>query len=715
MKQLLQNLKTGNIEMLETPAPRCSSSGVVIQTQVSLISAGTERMLNSFAKSNYIQKARQQPEKVKQVLNKAATDGIVATYNAVKRKLDQPIALGYSNVGRILEVGRNVKNLTVGDRVLSNGSHSEIVAIQKNLVVPIPDNVSDEAASFTVVGAIALQGIRLIEPEIGETVCVAGLGLIGLLAVQILRANGCRVFGFDHNIERVKLAQSYGAEAIQIFDNTDIVNAANAYTNNIGMDAVLITASTCSNELISQCAKMSRKRGRIVLTGVTGLNLDRADFYEKELSFQVSCSYGPGRYEHNFEGLGLDYPIGFVRWTETRNFTTILDLMSSGQIIVDKLLTNEFEFEKAEKAYSALSDPNSLGILLRYAKSNISKLARTIVYSNQQTNGKLGSKARLAIIGSGNFTQATLLPALKSVDADIRLISSSKGTSAAIAARQFSIPEVTTDTQSIFSRDDIDAVMITTPHNTHSRLIVEALSKNKSVFVEKPLCLTTEELNEITQTMLSLQTYDSGTPILMVGFNRRFAPMMIKMKSVLESRTEPAFIKINCNAGFLPSDHWTQDMERGGGRILGEACHFIDVARYLVGKPIIQVKAMKLEGGSDLNEDTVSITLGFDDGSLAQVNYYSNASSRLPKEHYSASWNNKTIVLDNFLKLTGYGVKLKERSMKQVKGHAGECKAFISNLIEGRDSPIPFAEIENVMLATFAALRSLRNIDQNML
>lgn len=712
MKQLLQNLNTGKIEMLDVPAPSCSSSGLVIRSEASLISAGTERMLNNFANSNYLQKARQQPEKVKQVLNKAATDGIAATYSAVKRKLDQPIPLGYSNVGVVVEAGHNVKNIKVGDRVLSNGSHSEIVSVSKNLVVPIPENVSNEAASFTVVGSIALQGIRLIGPEIGETVCVAGLGLIGLLAVQILRANGCRVFGFDHNLERVELARSYGAEAVQIVDGADIVDAANAYTNNIGVDAVLITAATSSNELVSQCAQMCRKRGRIVLTGVTGLNLDRADFYEKEISFQVSCSYGPGRYEHEFEGLGLDYPIAFVRWTETRNFSTILDLMSSGQINVDKLITDEFEFEKAEKAYKALSNPTSLGVLLRYNTQNNQTLIRSTKNSDITASERDKGNARLAIIGAGNFTQATLLPALSANDANVKLISSSSGTSAAIAAKQYKIPEVTTDTNGIFSRDDIDAVMITTPHNTHAKMVVTALDNHKSVFVEKPICLTPEELNEIIEVYNASQQPEVSSPIIMVGFNRRFAPLMIKMKSAITTRTSPAFITINCNAGQLPDDHWTQDMERGGGRILGEACHFIDVARFLVDKPIVQAKAMKMEGGSAINEDTASISLGFEDGSLAQINYYSNASSRLPKEIYSASWEGKTVELNNFRKLSGYGIKLNERSMKQDKGHTGECAAFIKSLVEGTQSPIAFDEIENVMRASFACLASMRDYEQ---
>lgn len=715
MKQLLQNLSTGKIEMLDVPAPSCSSSGVVIRTEVSLISAGTERMLNNFANSNYLQKARQQPDKVKQVLKKAATDGVVATYNAVKRKLDQPIPLGYSNVGTVVEAGHNIKNIKKGDRVLSNGSHSEIVSIAKNLVVPIPENVSNEAASFTVIGSIAMQGIRLIKPEIGETVCVAGLGLIGLLAVQILRANGCRVFGFDHNLERVELAKSYGARAIQIVDGVDIVDAAKAYTYNIGVDAVLITAATSSDELISQCAQMSRKRGRIVLTGVTGLNLDRADFYEKELSFQVSCSYGPGRYEHEFEGLGLDYPIAFVRWTETRNFSTILDLMSSGKITIDKLITDEFKFEDAEQAYKALSNPSSLGVLLRYKAQNNQKLIRSITNPDVVVTDRTRGNARLAVIGAGNFTQATLLPALSANQANIKLISSSSGTSAAIAAKQHNIPEVTTDTAKVFSREDIDAVMITTPHNTHAKMVNDALANSKSVFVEKPICITPEELNDIVDVYTNSQKSAVSRPILMVGFNRRFAPLMIKMKSAIVSRTSPAFITINCNAGQLPDDHWTQDMERGGGRILGEACHFIDVARFLIGKPIVQAKAMKMEGGSAISEDSASMSLSFEDGSLAQVNYYSNASSRLPKEIYSASWEGKTVELNNFRKLSSYGIKLSERSMKQDKGHSGECAAFIKSLVKGTESPIPFDEIENVMRATFVCLKSLRDTEQGLI
>lgn len=694
---------------MDVPAPSIGDNSVLIETTTSLISAGTERMLNNFANAGYFAKAKQQPEKVKQVIDKALKDGILETYHAVSQRLDQPLPLGYSNVGIVRKVGPAAGNFKPNDRVVSNGAHSEVVSVSKNLVAKIPDNVTDHEASFTVVGAIALQGIRLIKPTLGETICVAGLGLIGLMAVQMLIANGCRVFGFDNNPDRVELARKYGAHAILLEENTDIASAAKTYTDEIGVDGVLITASTSSHELIHQAATMCRQRGRIVLTGVVGLNINRADFYEKELTFQVSSSYGPGRYQRNYESKGMDYPIGFVRWTENRNFQAVLQLMADGKLDVSDLITNRFPFSQCAKAYSALSSSSEIGVLLEYDVKDKwqAKSGNSIVKSDIHPVGKPAvsiGQARIGIIGAGNFTQATLLPALSKINADIKVIASQSGTTAAIGAKRFSIPESSTDIDGIMARPDIDAVMITTRHHLHFHQVCSALKNKKHVFVEKPLCMSLEELDEIVK----LKTETAQSQVLMVGYNRRFAPMITEMKKAVDQRSSPAFLILNCNAGSIPKDHWTQDIALGGGRIIGEACHFIDLAVHLTGKKIVSVSATNTNSDIAETDDNFSISLGLEDGSIAQVNYFSVGSNKLHKEEFSAHWEGKSMVLSNYKKLTGYGVSNTQRAFQQNKGHKEQCAAFIKSISQERNVPIPFEEIENVMRATLLAVQSAK-------
>jgi predicted dehydrogenase/threonine dehydrogenase-like Zn-dependent dehydrogenase len=706
MKQLIQHLKSGKIELIDVPSASVSSGSLLIETSATLISAGTERMLNSFARGGYITKARQQPEKVKQVLEKALSDGILSTYQAVSKRLEQPIPLGYSNVGRVLAVGADVKGFEVGDRVVSNGPHSEVVHIPENLVAKVPDELSDEEATFTVVSAIGLQGIRLIKPELGETVCVAGLGLIGLLAVQMLVANGCRVFGFDTNAERVAMAKEFGAEALQIGDGVDLVSSAIKFSGGQGVDAVLITASTTNNELISQCAKMTRQRGRIVLTGVVGLNLNRADFYDKEISFQVSCSYGPGRYQPAYEEQGLDYPLGYVRWTENRNFLAALELMRSGSIKTSSLVTGSFEFEKAAKAYDALSASDQIGIIMKYSTDKNAEKTKRSISTPLPEQPASPSSGRIGMIGAGNFAQITLLPALIKSDATLSAIVSSTGTSAAIAAKQFNIENVTTDTDAILSNPNIDAVMITTRHNSHTGLVKAGLKAGKHIFVEKPLCLTEEELDEISALKRSP---DHAGQIVMVGFNRRFSPMVQEMKRHLDKRNSPAFLVLNCNAGHIPSDHWTQDPDVGGGRIIGEACHFIDLASHLCDEKIHSVSALSIPTSDAGSDDNYSISLQMVDGSVAQVNYFAVGSKSFPKEEFTANWEGKSITLTNFLRLKGYGVSASKRALSQDKGHLEQCKQFVKAIKNGGDAPISYDSVDNVTRATLLAVRSAKD------
>jgi predicted dehydrogenase/threonine dehydrogenase-like Zn-dependent dehydrogenase len=716
MKQILQNLKTGETLLAEVPSPRVKAGHLKIKTNVSLISAGTEGMLVGFGKSGYLDKARQQPEKVAQVINKISTDGLLATVDTVMTRLDEPQPLGYSNVGVVIEVGVGVDGYSVGDRVVSNGRHAEIVNVPHHLCAKIPDSVSDEMAAFTVVSSIGLQGVRLAQPTIGETVVVFGLGLIGLLTAQVLKANGCRVLGFDVSDERVEVARGFGVEASNIGQGGDPVSIAMAFSAGVGVDAVLITASTKDDSIVSSAAQMARKRGRIVLVGVVGLKLNRADFYEKELSFQVSCSYGPGRYDSFYEEQGNDYPIAFVRWTEQRNFYAILHMMSEGQLLVDPLISLRVEVDKAAAAYDKLISGNVVTIIMKYPDaveidSPTIKLASTRADLSYNTSGI----PQVGVIGAGNFTKARLLPALKKSKAVLHTIASAQGVSSASGASKYRFRQNTNDLDAIWNNDEIDTVFVTTRHNVHADLVSKCLESDKNVFVEKPLCLTKAELSDIRKL------YDERNQLsrirLMVGFNRRFAPLVKKMKSKLENRAAPISIIYTINAGHIPADHWTQDMDVGGGRIIGEACHFIDLMRYLVGRPIVSVFALALGGASEAgaSSDNMTINLEFEDGSHGALHYFANGSKKFPKERVEVFSEGRVFQLDNFRKLNISGEKLIRRFRisnfipkfsGQDKGHEAGFIAFLDSIRDGEDCPISFDEIENTMLATFAAVES---------
>ena len=679
---------------------------LTIRTTASLISAGTERMVTDFAKAGMISKARQQPEKVRQVLDKVRTDGLMTTYEAVTAKLDQPLPLGYCNTGRVIAVGDGVEGFEIGDRVASNGAHAEVVQVPQNLCAKIPDGVADDQAAFTVISSIALQGIRLIQPTLGEVVVVSGLGLIGLIAVQLLVANGCRVIGFDPNADRVAQARALGADAHALAEGVDPVQLATDATRGRGVDAVLITAATKSSALIKQAANMCRMRGRVVLTGVIGLELDRNDFYTKEISFQVSCSYGPGRYDPSYEDQGQDYPLGFVRWTEQRNFEAILDLMAAGRLNAAQLITHRAPFAEAAQAYEKLSDADQIGILLEYDQSQpeADLMVPTVtVAAGTATKGP----RTLGLIGAGNFTQVTMLPAIKSGGGTIAAVATRQGQSGSIAARRAGIEKSVSDHQILLDDPAIPSVMITTPHNSHAKLVMDTMRAGKNCFVEKPLCLSEAELDEICALRAELATQRGTAPMVFVGFNRRFAPLAQKMRAATQNRNAPGFGHYLANAGAIPADHWTQDPATGGGRIIGEACHFIDFLTFLAGSPITTVTALKqAPQGQDL-EDNVAITLGFADGSVGQVAYIACGNKGFPKERCTWMYDGKVLELDNFRKLTGFGAK-GGSGMRQNKGHAEEVRAFLDAVEAGRDAPITWAETENVMRATFAAVRSMR-------
>jgi predicted dehydrogenase/threonine dehydrogenase-like Zn-dependent dehydrogenase len=693
MKQIIQSLKTGSTEVTEVPVPNVSSGSLLIKTSKTLVSAGTERMLVEFSKAGWIKKARQQPDKVKTVLNKISTDGLKPTLEAVFNKLDQPLPLGYCNVGIVHEIGLGVKNFNKGERVVSNGKHAEVVNVPINLCAKVPKSVSDEEASFTVLGAVALQGIRLVKPTLGEVVVVTGLGLVGLITVQLLRANGCRVLGLDFDQDKLALAKKFGAEVVDLNKENPLA-VADIFSRGRGVDAVIITAATNSDEPMHQAAQMCRKRARIVLVGVTGLKLSRDDFYKKELTFQVSSSYGPGRYDPNYEEKGQDYPVGFVRWTEQRNFEAVIDMIVSGSLDVKSLISHRYDIIDAEKAYEIVSSSKpSLGILLTYPGVEITKDSRKVSLLNNNNikkfnNNKTNQKVVVSFLGSGNYATSVLIPAFKATGANLRSVASNTGLSSVHAGRKYGFSETTTDSNSLFNNDTTDAVVITTRHDSHADFVIKGLKAEKNIFVEKPLCLTLEELSKIESTY-------SPSSVLMVGFNRRFAPQVKKMKNLMDNVSAPKAMVMTINAGEITNDHWTQDLEVGGGRIIGEACHFIDLLRFLVGKTIINYQIQFMDNST---KDTATIQLSFEDGSIGTIHYYANGSKSFPKERLEVFAGGRVLKLDNFQKLTGFGWPGfdKMNLWQQDKGQKACAKAFIDAISKGDKSPIPIEEIFEV-------------------
>ncbi len=706
MKQILQNISNGQTHLVDVPCPSSNNGCLLIATSKTLVSAGTERMLIEFGKANFIDKARQQPDKVKMVLDKVKTDGLMPTIDAVRSKLDQPLPLGYCNVGTVLDSGGTEFDL--GTRIVSNGNHAEVVRVPKNLCAKVPDNVSDEAAAFTVLGAIALQGIRLVKPTLGECVVVTGLGLIGLVTVQLLRANGCRVLGIDYDSAKCELARRFGAETVDLSRGEDPIKAAEAFSRGRGVDAVIITASTKSNEPVSQAATMSRKQGRIVLVGVVGLELSRADFFEKELTFQVSCSYGAGRYDSEYEDKGNDYPVGYVRWTEQRNFEAVLDMMSSGVLDVESLITHRYSIEDALEAYKCLDDKSSLGIVLDYANSDKEQLTkRTVDLTNNAKHDP--SKAVCTFVGAGNYSSRVLMPAFKTAGAQLDTVVTSGGMSAVHHGDKLGFNKASTDYLDALKNSSSNTVVIATQHNLHAEQTIEAIKAEKHVFVEKPLALVESEIDAIEAAY-----YDSESkPKVMVGYNRRFAPHVIKMKELLSSVKGPKTFIMTMNAGDIPADHWTQDPSIGGGRIIGEACHYIDLMRHLVGSKISGFNAMCLGDapGIAIREDKASITLSFEDGSIGTIHYFANGGKAFPKERIEVFANDAVLQLDNFRKLTGFGWKgfTKQKLMSQDKGQDNCSKAFVESIEKGLPSPISFDEIIEVARVSCQVAEKLRS------
>ncbi len=699
MRQIIQRLKSNDgVELADFPAPLNKDGHVLIRTRLSLVSKGTESMLVKFGNSGYIEKAKQKPDRVKQVIEKIKTNGLIHTVNTVKNKLDQTIALGYCNCGVVID--SKVDGINEGDRVISNGPHAEIVRVPGNLIAKIPEEVSDDQAVFTVIGSIGLQGIRLCNPTFGETIVVIGLGLVGLLTVQLLKANGAKVIGIDIDQNKCDLAQSYGVTTINSINN-DPVKDILRISKGVGADGVIITASTKKDNILSQAANMSRKRGRIILVGVVDLSLNRNEFYEKELNFQVSCSYGPGRYDSNYEEMGIDYPLPFVRWTEKRNFETILNSISTGQINLSSLITEKVSLVDFKKIYDSIDSNDSIASIIEYPDYKDDLLSSKI---NLRTTINDHQKPVIGLIGAGNFTKASLLPNLIKSNTRLRAIASSQGVNATLLAEKFNFEYSTSDFKSILNDDELNVVFVTTRHDSHAYLIIELLNAGKNVFVEKPLCIKEEELEQI------IDAYNANeTSSLIIGYNRRFSPHVKKIKESMGENFGPINMILNMNAGYVPDDHWVNNKNIGGGRIIGEACHLIDLCIFFAGSMVESVCMNNIiEKKSDVINNG-SILLKFLNGSNASINYFTNGSNSYPKERIEIYSNGMTWVSDNYRLTKGYGVRgFKDYKTRIDKGHNNLIVEYIDSIMNGNGPLINTDQIINTSLTTFGAIESLK-------
>ena len=701
MKQVFQDLKDGSPALLDIPIPFLRKNEILVRSICSLISPGTEGMIASFGKANMIEKARQQPEKVKEVINKISTDGLIETYEAVKQKIEEPIPLGYSNVGEIIDIGEDVKGFKIGDRVASNGPHAEIFSVNQNLCAVIPDNVRNEDAVFTVIASIGLNGIRLAKPSFGETFLVSGLGLIGLITSQILISNGCTVLGVDPDEDRCNLASSFGVESLNISRNNDQVSWCLKKTQNLGIDGAIITAAVDSSDPINYAAKSCRKRGRIILIGATPINLIRDIFYKKELSFNVSCSYGPGRYDKSYEVYSNDYPIGYVRWTEKRNFEAILNSFAKNSLKIKSLISHTFEFDNVKEAYNLLlSEEKSIGILINYPYKN-KKLSRKLIFKNYYEKNKnetlINNEPFIGFIGSGNYAKRILIPSFSKAGAKFHSLISPDASSSIHIGRKFLFPIIGTDINEVFNDINCNSVVIATRHDSHCEYIIKALEKGKNIFVEKPLCINISELIKIEKKYNQLKKNNLKLPILMVGFNRRFSPLIKELKSNLDSINEITSFIYTCNAGLIDKDNWIHERSIGGGRLLGEACHFLDLLRYLAGS---QIQNLEIISSPELNyaDDNFILQVKFENGSIGSINYFNNGDKSYPKEKLEVFSGGTIQTIENFRKLKVWGPRKFRniRLIKQDKGQINCAKEFINSIKKDLESPIKINEIFEV-------------------
>lgn len=708
MKQLLQNVKNGNTSVEEVPVPSPREGMALVRISASLVSAGTERMIVEFAEKNLVGKARSRPDLVKQVIDKARREGIVPTLQAAFNRLDQPMTLGYSSAGTITALGRNMPGFKVGQRVACAGAgyavHAEYNIVPRNLLTPIPKNVDYESAAFTTLGSIALQGFRLAEPQLGENVAVIGLGLLGLLTIQLAGAAGCNVFGIDIDPKRIQLASSLGFTAVL---RPDAESAAQAFTSSRGFDSVIICADTKSNDPVELAGIIARDRAKVVATGAVGLTFPRKIYFEKELSFVNSRSYGPGRYDPNYEEGGHDYPIGYVRWTEGRNFQEILSLMAAGKLKVGPLISHRFPIEQAKTAYEIITGKKKqpfLGVVLTYNETQPAQSGRVEL---AVPTVKASSSVKLGVLGAGLYANATLLPVIKgSRDYDLVGIASTGGLHAQHAGKKYGFKYATSAEDEIINDPNINTVAILTRHDTHSDLVVKALKAGKHVFVEKPLALDEKQLGQVARQLKS-----GASSLLTVGFNRRFSPLALKLADSLSKRSEPLHAHYRVNAGFIPLNHWTQDPVIGGGRIIGEGCHFIDLITFLAGASPVSVMAHALPDHGKYREDNVSMTFTFADGSIGVVDYLANGDKSVGKERLEVFCGGQVSVLDDFRSLSTVrdGRRSAEKLSAQDKGWSNEMQAFARAIREGGSPPIPYDQLLGVTRAAFAAVESIRS------
>jgi polar amino acid transport system substrate-binding protein len=705
MKQVIQNFKTGELYVDDVPKPSLSKGMVLVENKFSLISAGTERGTVKVGKASLLGKAKQRPDLVAQVIQNVRKEGLAATLDKVKTKLDSLKALGYSTSGTVMASMDTNGIFNVGDRVACAGqdyaSHSEIVGIPQNLVVKIPDNVSFEDASFTTLGAIALQGVRQANPTLGESVCVIGLGLLGQITTQLLKANGCRVFGIDLSPSLVELAKSSGAEKSLLRSDSNLMTAVDNFTNGHGFDKIIITAAAPSNDPIELSALIARKKGQVIVVGAVKMDIPRdPDFYRKELELKMSCSYGPGRYDVSYEEDGNDYPFAYVRWTEQRNMAAFLSLISQGSLNLEPLTTHVFDIEEAEKAYDIILGKVSeshIGILLKYSDNEDKETTSYTVASNPIQDLNVG------IIGAGSFAQSYLIPNAKSFGASLDTVVTSKGITSKNVAEKFGFNTSSSSAADVFKNDGINTVFIATPHNSHAQYVMDSLKAGKNVFVEKPLAMNYDELEKVKEI------YSKSSNQLMVGFNRRFAPISVAIKKEFSNMHEPKVVNIRVNAGFLPKDHWTQNEELGGGRIIGEMCHFIDLMQYFTDANPVKVYAdcINTENVNLKPEDNISVTVKFDDGSIGNLVYVANGDKSLPKELVEVSSGGKTGRIHDFRSGDLHSGNKLTKLKLDGKGHKQEVISFLETCKNGDTSPIKFESIYLTTKTMFKVIDSL--------
>jgi predicted dehydrogenase/threonine dehydrogenase-like Zn-dependent dehydrogenase len=714
MKQVVQNVRKGRTEIVEIPCPKPPPGAVLVRTAASVVSVGTERMVVEFASRSLIGKARSRPDLVRQVLQKARREGILSAVDAAFKRLSQPMPLGYSSAGTVVETGEGVSEFHPGDRVACAGGghavHAEFASVPVNLLAAVPDGVSLEDAAFATLGAVALHGFRLSRTALGESVAVVGLGVLGLLTVQIAAAAGCRVWGVDLDPARVKLARRLGVAAA---GREDAESAARSFTAGRGFDAVVVCADTASSDPLALAGSIARDRGRVIAVGATGMTIPRKPYYEKEIDFRVSRSYGPGRYDLLYEEAGVDYPYGYVRWTEQRNLAAFLELVAAGKVRIDPLASHRFALKNAAAAYQLITGKGKkkesfLGVLLTYPADSVE--ARTVAVRPAPAAQSPAGGVRLGVLGAGNFATLVALPAVARIKRIGKVsIVSAGGLTAALAAKEFGFMRAASDPADVLDDPAINAVGIFTRHHLHAGLTARALRGGKHVFCEKPLALREEELREVEQAW---RESSAGEPrVLMVGFNRRFAPLMAPIRRMIAEAGEPPVLTIRVNAGALPRGHWTQDPVQGGGRILGEACHFVDLLTFLAGSPPVRIFAAGAPSFGVDTEDNFAATLEFACGAVGSLVYTSAGDRAFPKERLEVFCGERVAVLDDFRTAEiwrGGNRRRWNAPLAQDKGHRAVWEAFIRALQNGGPAPIPAEEIFAVTRATFALLQAVR-------